>query len=57
MVRAVLLMSAVAIFTLLKSKKETQTIIISQYRPPVDAHVMEFPAGHHVINIDFYRTH
>ncbi|KLO19303.1 hypothetical protein SCHPADRAFT_898880 [Schizopora paradoxa] len=39
---------AVAILTILKSKKNTfplSTVIIEQYRPPVDKFVIEMPAG------------
>ncbi len=37
---------AVAIFPVLKSgQSPDKTVLIVQYRPPVDAHVVEFPAG------------
>jgi len=39
---------AVAIFAILKSKTNAfplSTIILEQYRPPLDKHVIEFPAG------------
>ncbi|KAK0441168.1 NUDIX hydrolase domain-like protein [Desarmillaria tabescens] len=39
---------AVAIFALIRSKTNAfplSTVIIEQYRPPVDAHVIELPAG------------
>ena len=35
-----------SIFPLLKSKHDAdRTVLITQYRPPVDAYVVEFPAG------------
>jgi len=39
---------AVAIFAILKSKTNAfplSTVVIEQYRPPLDKHVIEFPAG------------
>ncbi|KAN0075313.1 NUDIX hydrolase domain-like protein [Tylopilus felleus] len=39
---------AVAIFAILKSKTNAfplSTVILEQYRPPLDKHVIEFPAG------------
>ncbi|KAL1745432.1 NUDIX hydrolase domain-like protein [Schizophyllum fasciatum] len=39
---------AVAIFALLRSKKNTfplSTVIIEQYRPPIDKYIIELPAG------------
>ncbi|EAU88437.2 phosphoribosyl-ATP diphosphatase [Coprinopsis cinerea okayama7 len=39
---------AVAILTILKSKKNTfppSTVVIEQYRPPIDKYVVELPAG------------
>ncbi|KAK0197426.1 NUDIX hydrolase domain-like protein [Armillaria mellea] len=39
---------AVAIFALIRSKTNAfplSTVVIEQYRPPVDAHIIELPAG------------
>lgn len=39
---------AVAIFVLIRSKTNAfplSTVVIEQYRPPVDAHIIELPAG------------